>query len=119
LGAPPVTAVFLRATTPAATDRYQLALFSNGYVQLQRINGGVTTVLGEAPSELPRLTEPARLTLSVTGFSPVRLAASVNGVEKLTVTDTGADRITQPGYAGVYSQNAGVWFDDFTVQAGQ
>src|SRR5206468_10121870 len=55
------------------------------------------------------------IALSASGSGPVQLVASVNGVQKLSVTDSSASAITGPGTAGLWTSVAGIWFDDFQV----
>ena len=96
-------------------DRYDVALLSNGRLQIRRYNGSTITVLGDVPSGVPDLHEWATIALSAAGSGAVHLVASVNGVVKLTVTDSSASAIVTPGTAGMSTNLAGVVFDDFAV----
>ena len=45
----------------------------------------------------------------------MQLVASVNGVVKLTATDSSQVAITAPGTAGMWTELAGIWFGHFVV----
>gem|GEM_PF-3117599 len=107
--------LFLRAQSLSGGDRYQLDLLSNGHLQVQRIRSGATTVLKDAPSGIADLTGWAQFSFTVSGDSPVTLSVAVNGVVKLTVTDSSSARLTDSGYAGLHTTRAGVWWDDFKL----
>jgi len=109
------TAAALDLREGASGDRYDVALLGNGRLQVRRYNGGVTTVLGDAPSGVADLQNWATIALAATGAGPVQLVASVNGMAKLTVTDASGSAIVTPGTAGLSTSLAGVWFDDFAV----
>ncbi|HEX4381990.1 MAG TPA: sialidase family protein, partial [Myxococcales bacterium] len=98
-----------------ATDHYALALTTNGTLQLRRYHGTVATVLGSAASGIIDLTNWASFTFSVQGSNPVTLTASVNGVEKLSATDTSASQLDAAGSAGIAATAAGILFRDFTL----
>jgi len=99
----------------ASNDRYDVALLANGTLQIRRHNGASITVLGQAPSGIADLSNWATISLSVSGANPVRLVASVNGTAKVSVSDSSASAIADPGTAGMWTDLAGVIFDDFTV----
>jgi hypothetical protein len=99
----------------ATNARYDVALLGNGQLQVRRWRSGVATVLGEVPSGIADLGNWATIALSATGAGPVQLMASVNGVPKLSVSDTSASAIVAPGTAGMSTTYAGVWFGDFVV----
>ena len=99
----------------ASGDRYDLALTSAGRLQIRRHKGGTTTVLGDVASGIADLGNWATIALSATGAGPVQLVASVNGVPKLSVTDTSASALKGAGTAGLWTDLAGIWFDDFVV----
>jgi len=109
--------VFLRAPSTTSADRYDAVLVRTGQVQIRRIRGGVVTVLGTASSGLTLSYQSARLSLSASGTGPVTLAASVNGVQRLTVTDSSADALGSGGYAGLDTTSAGVPYDHFQLWA--
>src|SRR5438067_13421876 len=88
---------------------------ANGTLQIRRHNGASITVLGQAPSGIADLSNWATISLSVSGANPVRLVASVNGTAKVSVSDSSASAIAGPGTAGMWTDLAGVIFDDFTV----
>jgi len=98
-----------------SNDRYDVALLANGTLQIRRHNGTTITVLGSAPSGIADLTTWATISLSATGANPVRLVASVNGAAKITASDSSASAIAGAGTAGMWTDLAGVIFDDFTV----
>jgi len=111
----PHTGLVLRATSAAGGNRYQLDLLGNGHVQLQRVTGSGTTVLADAPSGIADLSASAVLALSATGSGPVQLTAQVNGRVVASATDASGSAIGGAGYAGLFTGNAGVWFDDFEL----
>jgi len=108
-------AVALTLRQSAANDRYDVALLGNGRLQIRRIAGGTTTVLGDVASGVADLGSWATISLEASGAGPVQLVASVNGTAKLTVNDTSASAIVAPGTAGLSTSLAGIWFDDFVV----
>src|SRR6185503_518268 len=99
----------------AANSRYAVALLGNGHLQIQRRAGSAVTVLGDVASGVADLGDWATIGLSATGAGPVQLVAAVNGVTKLTVTDSSSSAIAAPGTAGMSTALAGIWFDDFVV----
>jgi Flp pilus assembly protein TadG len=99
----------------SGNDRYDLLLLANGRIQIRRHNGTATTVLGEAASGIADLTEWATLSLSAAGAGPVQLVASVNGVVKLSVTDSSSSAIVAAGTAGMTTDRSGTKYLDFTV----
>ena len=105
----------LEVREDSANNRYAVALLANGHLQIQRRNGTSTTVLGDVASGIADLGNWATIGMSVSGAGPVQLVASVNGVQKLAVTDSSASAITAAGTAGLWTTVAGVWFDDFSV----
>src|SRR5207244_6266698 len=88
---------------------------ANGTLQIRRHNGGSITVLASAPSGIADLSNWATIALSATGANPVQLVASVNGAAKIFATDASASAIAGAGTAGMWTDVAGVFFDDFTV----
>src|SRR2546430_14303952 len=98
-----------------SNDRYDVALLTNGTLQIRRHNGTTITVLGSAPSGIADLTNWSTISLSATGANPVRLVASVNGSAKIVASDSSASAIAGAGTAGMWTDLAGVIFDDFTV----
>jgi hypothetical protein len=101
--------------TQGSNDRYDVALLSNGHIQVRRHNGGTITILGDTASGIADLNNWATISLSVSGANPVRLVASVNGTAKLTLSDTSASAIVLAGTAGMATNLAGIWFGSFTV----
>src|SRR5207248_2460216 len=98
-----------------SNDRYDVALLANGNLQVRRHNGATITVLSEAPSGIATLDDWATIGLQATGSNPVNLVASANGVTKVIVNDSSASRITAAGTAGIWTNLAGIWFGNFTV----
>ena len=98
-----------------SNDRYDVALLANGNLQVRRHNGATITVLSEAPSGIATLNDWATIGLQATGSNPVNLVASANGVTKVIVNDSSASRITTAGTAGIWTNLAGIWFGNFTV----
>ena len=111
------TALTLRGNPAAPADRYDLTITSSGRLQIRRWRAGASTVLGDVASGIPDLGNWASLTFSASGLSPVTLAATVDGVTRLTVTDGSAAALTSAGVAGMTATAAGVWFDDFKLTA--
>ncbi|MGZ6141709.1 MAG: hypothetical protein ACXWLM_00130, partial [Myxococcales bacterium] len=99
----------------SASNSYAVALLANGHLQIQRRIGSTTTVLGDVASGIADLGWWATIALKVTGAGPVQLVASVDGAQKLSITDSSASAIVAPGTAGLWTTMAGIWFDDFTV----
>lgn len=110
----PETGVFLRSPSVSSPDRYDFVLLSNAHVQIRRVRSGVITVLADAPSGVSALDEPTTLALQSTGSAPVTLTGQVNGSTRVTASDGGAQALA-PGYAGLWTTNAGVVFDDFVL----
>jgi hypothetical protein len=111
----PDTAIFLRETNVNGANRYQLDLKSNGHIQIQRVINSNVTVLADVASGISDLGNWANLALKATGNGPVQLTAYVNGVAKISVTDSSSAALTSAGYAGLYTTYAGVWWDNFRI----
>jgi hypothetical protein len=92
-----------------------MAFTANGALQIRRVRGGVTTVLGQIASGI--FSTFAKYSFSVQGTGPVTLTASINGVLKLSVEDSSAQRIAGAGQPGLFANIAGVPFDDLVVTA--
>jgi hypothetical protein len=75
----------------------------------------VATVLAQGPSGVTALDQLATVSLAASGASPVSLVASVNGVVRLSASDSSASALTGAGWAGLWTSNAGVVFDDFSL----
>jgi hypothetical protein len=99
-------------------DRYDVALLSDGHLQIRRWRAGGSTVLGDVASGIAELGWWSTIALSASGAGPVQLVASVNGVPKLSVSDTSEAAVTPAGTAGMSTSLAGIWFDDFVVTGG-
>ena len=112
----PEVGLFLRQS---GTSRYELVLLTNGNLRIRRIAAGVVTVLGEAASGIPDLSEPAKLSLTAVGKGPVQLNASVGGVARLSATDSTPGALSSAGTAGLFTTSAGVWFAAFRLYAEQ
>jgi hypothetical protein len=108
-----VAALDLRES--ASGDRYDVALLANGQLQIRRHDGRATAVLAQGASGIADLGNWATIGLSASGAGPVQLAASVNGTVKLTATDASGSAIAVAGTAGMTTNLAGIWFDDFLV----
>jgi hypothetical protein len=107
--------VFLRSSAAAPTTNYQFLLLSNGHVQIRLVVNGVATVLGDVASGLASLHSPATLELTANGAGPVALTGAVNGVNLLQVTDSSAGALTSAGFAGLWTNYAGVPFGAFAL----
>jgi len=108
--------LYLRALTPTGGDRYDLLLRSDGTLQLRRVRQGSIAILGQAPSGLCSLDDPSVLSLAALWSNPVWLYASVNGDIRLWATDTSRQALSGPGYAGLWTDEAGVVFDTFRLR---
>ena len=97
-------------------SHYALVFLNTRRIQLRRYEGTRYTVLGEASSGRASAWEPVTLTLTARGSGPVELTASVEGEVRLVVTDSSASALVTPGFAGLATPIAGVWFDDFQVR---
>jgi hypothetical protein len=97
-------------------SHYALVFLNTRRIQLRRYEGTRYTVLGEASSGRASAWEPVTLTLAAQGSGPVELTASVEGQVRLVVTDSSASALVAPGFAGLATPIAGVWFDDFQVR---
>jgi hypothetical protein len=111
----PATGLFLRAPTTRSSDRYDVILQSSGNLQIRRVRGGVATVLGQGPSGVTAFDQPSTVSLSASGTAPVSLVASVNGVVRVSASDSSSAALTAPGFAGLWTSSAGVVFDDFVL----
>jgi hypothetical protein len=112
----PETAIYLRSPAIASTDRYEVNLAGDGTIQLRRFRGGAPVILASAPSRIQPLNAVyGRLSLSAVGSGPVHLVVAVDGTTLITVDDASAAAITGAGFAGMWTTNAGVWFDDFAI----
>ena len=109
--------VFLRAPSPTSLDHYDAMLTSSGHIQIRRVRSGVATVLGDTASGVSAFDQPVTVSLQASGAGPVSLHASVNGVNKLSVSDGSASALTAGGYAGITTSWAGVVFDAFVLRA--
>ena len=98
-------------------NRYALALTAAGMIELRRYAGTTRTVLGSAASGVADLTDWASFSFVVQGAFPVTLTAYVNGVAKLSATDSTASAYTGSGSAGIAATISGILFDDFSLSA--
>lgn len=94
---------------------YAARLRSSGAIEIVRVDGASTTVLGTRPMPVV-VNSGYTLRLTVTGSDHVRLDASVDGVVVLTAGDPDAARRTS-GLAGLLSGSAArTQFDSFQVR---
>src|SRR5205823_4576486 len=99
----------------AGADRYALALTAGGILELRRYRGGVKTVLGSVGSGIPDLREWHAFSFAVQGSSPVTVTAWVDGVPKVTATDSTSSALTAAGAAGIAATMSGILFDDYSL----
>lgn len=90
---------------------------TDGYVTLSRNNGGTTTWLEQTHAVISAGTE-YELKLVVTGSNPVRLEVWLNGVLKISYTDSSASRLTT-GTPGIRCQQSGVKYNSFSAGTAQ
>jgi hypothetical protein len=107
--------VFVRGAA-STSDRYDAIVLPDGRLQLRRLNAGKPALLGELAGAVTSRTAFTLVTLSATGSGPVALTVSLEGVPRLSATDTSASAITGPGNGGLWTYTAGVRFDDFAVR---
>jgi len=99
----------------SGSDRYALALTATGKLEARRYRAGVTKVLGSMDSGIPDLTEWHSFSFAAQGSGPVLLTAWVDGVPKLSATDSSTSALTATGAAGIAATMSGILFDDFTL----
>ncbi|HTO99598.1 MAG TPA: hypothetical protein VMK66_21260, partial [Myxococcales bacterium] len=99
----------------SGNDRYALALTAGGKLEIRRYRAGAATVLGSVASGIPDLGEWHSFAFAVQGNGTVTLTASVDGVAKISATDSSASALTFAGASGIAATVAGILFDDFTL----
>ncbi len=99
----------------SGNDRYALALTAGGALEIRRYRAGVETVLGSVGSGIADLTEWHSFAFAVQGSSALTLTASVDGVPKISATDSSASALTFAGASGIAATVSGILFDDFTL----
>jgi hypothetical protein len=99
----------------SGNDRYVLALTASGKLELRRYRSGSATVLGSVSSGISDLTVMHSFSFSVQGSGPVSLTAWIDGVPKISATDSSSSALTASGAAGIAATVAGIHFDDFTL----
>jgi hypothetical protein len=104
------------ALRASGAGRYVLLFLEDGRLQVRRYRDGRSTVLAEGTSGVRSPNAEATLAFSARGTGPVELVAEVNGGVRLSVTDSSAEALGEPGLAGLETPIAGVWFDDFQVR---
>ncbi len=106
-------AIDLRVAPGSPDDRYDLILQNTGQLQVRKHRGGTITVLGDVGSGIADTGNWSTLSLTATGSGPVSLVAKVNGVVKLSVTDSG--NVLGAGSAGMSAGISGIWFRNFAL----
>jgi hypothetical protein len=96
-------------------NRYALALTASGVLQIRRYAGTSVTVLGSAASGIADLGAWHSFAFRVGGSPTVTLTAEVDGVQKLSASDSSAAAYTGAGGAGIAASVSGILFDDFTL----
>jgi len=99
----------------SGSDRYALALTASGNLEARRYRAGVETVLGIVSSGIPDLTEWHSFSFAAQGAGPVMLTAWIDGVPRLSVTDSSTSALTATGAAGIAATMSGILFDDFAL----
>ncbi len=109
------TGVVARSATPGFFDKdvYAAKLSYDGTLFLYRRNDWSWTLLGSAQVGAVS-NQRYRLKLVVTGSSPVHVEAWLDGVKRLEVDDTSAQRLPS-GSAGIVTYDPNVRFDNVTV----
>jgi len=74
------------------------------------------TVLSSVASGIANLGAWHAFTFGVSGSSPVTLTAAVDGVPKLTASDSSSSAYAGSGGAGIAATVSGILFDDFTLR---
>ena len=77
-----------------------LSLTAAGKLEIRRYAGTAVTVLGSVASGIPDLGAWNSFSFNVQGAFPVTLTGYVNGVPKLSATDSSASAYTGSGAAG-------------------
>jgi lysophospholipase L1-like esterase len=111
--------VFLRSSASAPTTHYDFVLLANGHGEIRSVVNGVATSLGDVATGLATLSSPVTLELTASGISPVALTGAVNGVTLLQVVDSSNVALTAAGYAGLWTNYAGVPFGAFILTGAQ
>ncbi len=101
--------IFLRAPASRPSDGYELLLRGSGEIQLRSWVSGSMRILARL-SGAANTSRAVRLGLEVTGNGPVALTAFVDGVMKLTATDTSSG-LPNAGFAGMWTGDTNVTFD--------
>ena len=109
--------VLLRASpaNPSA-EHYAAYMNHDGSLWIARRNAAIYTYLGKASLKV-NPAQPHTLALTAQGTAPVLLRFSVDGTPVLSVTDSSAQRLVNPGRAGIFSwSGTGAAFDEFEVE---
>ncbi|MFN7134088.1 MAG: hypothetical protein ACK4N5_18565, partial [Myxococcales bacterium] len=101
----------LRAPAAAPWDGYELAVQRSGTLQLRRWRDGKMTVLAQLSGALTDPSRAVRLALEATGAGPVALTGYMDGVAVLSASDASSSAFKTAGFAGMWTDTAGVWFD--------
>src|SRR5439155_7301352 len=95
----------------SGTDRYALALTASGKLEIRRYRSGGLTVLASGASGIADLSVFHSFGLSAQGTVLVTLDATVDGVPKLSATDTSSAALTAAGAAAIAPTFAGIDLD--------
>jgi chitodextrinase len=99
----------------ASGSYYAASMLASGSVQVVRVNGSTTTVLGEVKTTIKIEPNSQRLRMKVTGTTTVQIDVWLDSKAILTVQDTTAQRL-QSGQSGLYSATSTrTQYDDFSV----
>jgi hypothetical protein len=99
--------------TVAQSSGYAVSAASNGIILVQRISGGVASILKGANTGVAA-GQTHTLAMTVTGTSPVVIQVDLDGAPLMTVNDTAPTRITAPGTVSIEG-NLGSRWDDIQV----
>src|SRR5438477_2246785 len=85
----------------SGSDRYALALTASGKLEIRLYRSGGLTVLASGASVIADLSVFHSFSFSAQGTVLVTLDATVDGVPKLSATDTSSAALTAAGAAGI------------------
>jgi hypothetical protein len=102
----------------ASNGSYYAAIgLAAGKVEIIRVSGGTTTVLGQVSASIPVEPGSFKIELQVTGSSTVQLVALLSGKAVLSVQDTSSSRLLS-GQGGMLSgTQARTQYDTFSLKS--
>jgi hypothetical protein len=93
-----------------ATSGYAVAASANGSILIQRVSGGVATILKGATTTVAAGQSHA-LAMKVTGTSPVLIQIDLDSVPLMTFSDTAPARVTAAGAVSIEGSVGSRWDD--------